>query len=221
MRPSRAARAPPARSDRPSSHLSGRSRQVSDDVWMVLGLGNPGPGYAGNRHNVGYRVADLLAERVGASWRRHKSGRGQVVEGRIGALPGTRVVLARPRSYMNESGGATAALIGFYRVPTDRLVVVHDELDVGFGELRLKFGGGDGGHNGLRSLRRALGTGDFFRVRFGIGRPSGRREAADFVLSDFSTAERRELGYHLDRAADSVESLVLDGLATAQNTYHA
>jgi peptidyl-tRNA hydrolase, PTH1 family len=191
-----------------------------------VGLGNPGPSYARTRHNAGYLVTDLLAERVAGSasaWRSHKSGRAQVVEGRLGGMPGRpgpRVVLGRARSYMNESGGPVSTLLGFYKIPAERLVVVHDEVDIPLGELRLKFGGGDNGHNGLKSLRRSLGTGDYFRVRFGVGRPSGSRPTADHVLSDFSASERRDLDTHVDRAADAVECLLADGLAQAQNTYH-
>ena len=184
--------------------------------WLVVGLGNPGPAYAGNRHNVGAMVVDLLAARMSARFKAHKA-RAEVVEGRLGAQ---RVVLAKPRSYMNESGGPVAALLGYFSVPVDRLVVVHDELDLPYGGLRLKLGGGDNGHNGLKSLRRSLGTGDFHRVRVGIGRPPGRMDAATFVLRDFSGAERTTLELEVDRAADAVEALVTQGLDTAQNTFN-
>ncbi|MDQ3274081.1 MAG: aminoacyl-tRNA hydrolase [Actinomycetota bacterium] len=193
---------------------------MSGDAWLVVGLGNPGPTYARNRHNVGYLVADLLAERMGSTWKAHRSGRAAVVEGRLGGLPGRRVVLGRARCYMNESGGPVAALVAFYKIPVERVVVVHDELDIPFGQLRLKSGGGDNGHNGLRSLRRSLDSGDFCRVRLGIGRPIGRQAAADFVLSDFSAAERADLGLQLERAADAVKALILEGLEMAQNHYH-
>ena len=144
-----------------------------------MGLGNPGPDYAGTRHNVGYLVTDELARRMGSPFRAHKSGRAEVVEGRLTppGQPGPRVVLARPRCYMNESGGAVKALASFYKVPPDRIVAIHDELDIPFGTLRVKLGGGDNGHNGLRSLRSSLGTGDFYRVRAGVGRPPGRQDA--------------------------------------------
>lgn len=190
------------------------------NAWLVVGLGNPGPSHARTRHNAGYLVADLLAERLSGSWRTHKSGRAQVVEGRLGGPPGLRVVLGRARTYMNDSGGAVSGLLGFYRIPTERLVVVHDELDIGLGELRLKFGGGDNGHNGLRSLRRSLGTGDYFRVRFGVGRPPGRQPAADYLLSSFSATQRADLPAYVDRAADAVECLLSDGLERAQNLYN-
>ncbi|MDT3397586.1 aminoacyl-tRNA hydrolase [Streptomyces sp. B1866] len=189
--------------------------------WLVVGLGNPGPEYARNRHNVGFMVADLLAGRMGARFKSHRS-RAQVVEGRLGPPgdAGRRVVVAKPSSFMNLSGGPVAALVDFYKVPLERLVVVHDELDVDYGVLRLKAGGGDNGHNGLKSVTKALGAG-YCRVRFGIGRPPGRMDVAAFVLKDFSAAERKELDYFVDRAADAVEALVLGGLERAQNAYHA
>ncbi|MEE1938508.1 aminoacyl-tRNA hydrolase [Streptomyces sp. TRM 70361] len=193
----------------------------ADAPWLVVGLGNPGPEYAANRHNAGFMVADLLAGRMGGRFRAHRS-RAQVLEGRLG-VPGAgsrRVVLAKPMSFMNLSGGPVTALRDFYKVPPDRLVVVHDELDLDYGTLRLKRGGGDNGHNGLKSLSKALGP-DYHRVRFGIGRPPGRMPVADFVLKDFSAAERKELDYLVDRAADAVECLVLDGLERAQNTYNS
>ncbi len=189
------------------------------DPFLVVGLGNPGPAYRGNRHNVGVMVLDLLAERVGGRFSKHKA-RADVVEGRLGPLPAPRVVLAEPRSYMNESGGPVARLCGFYKIPVERLVVVHDELDLSYGSLRLKRGGGDNGHNGLRSITRSLGSRDYLRVRFGIGRPPGRMDPADYVLRDFSAAERKDLEFHLDRAADAVEALVQDGLESAQNRYN-
>ena len=188
-----------------------------DDVWLVVGLGNPGPGYAGNRHNVGFMVLDLLAGRIGGKFKAHKT-RAEILEGR---LAGTRVVLAKPRTYMNESGGPVTGLRDFFKVPLDRLVVVHDELDLPYGALRLKLGGGDNGHNGLKSLRRSLGSGEFLRVRFGMGRPPGRMDAAAFVLRDFGAAERKDLDLEVDRTADAVEALVTQGLERAQNTYNS
>ena len=186
------------------------------DLWLVVGLGNPGPEYSGNRHNVGFGVLDVLASRVGDRFKSHKS-RADVIEGR---LAGQRVVLAKPRSYMNESGGPVSSLRDFFKVPLERLVVVHDELDLPYAGLRLKLGGGDNGHNGLKSLRRSLGSGDFNRVRFGIGRPPGRMDAAAFVLRDFSAAERKELDVLVEQAADSIEALVVDGMDKAQNTFN-
>ncbi|MEO7980975.1 MAG: aminoacyl-tRNA hydrolase [Sporichthyaceae bacterium] len=186
------------------------------DVWLLVGLGNPGPGYAGNRHNVGFMVVDLLAGRMGARFKAHRS-RAEVVEGR---LSGERVVLAKPRTFMNDSGGPVTGLRDFFKVPLERIVVVHDELDLPYGGLRLKLGGGDNGHNGLKSIRRSLGSGEFHRVRFGIGRPPGRMDAAAFVLRDFGAAERNELDLEIDRAADAAEALVTQGLDQAQNTFN-
>ncbi|WP_190112271.1 aminoacyl-tRNA hydrolase [Streptomyces cinnamoneus] len=196
---------------------------MTDDSspWLIVGLGNPGPEYAGNRHNVGFMVADLLAERMRAKFKAHKA-RAQVVEGRLGA-PGPssrRVVVAKPMSFMNLSGGPTAALRDFYKVPVERIVAVHDELDIDFGQLRLKLGGGDNGHNGLKSITKAMGP-DYCRVRFGIGRPPGRMQVADFVLKDFSPTERKDLAFEVDRAADAVETLIVDGLERAQGTYNS
>jgi peptidyl-tRNA hydrolase, PTH1 family len=185
-------------------------------AWLVVGLGNPGPGYSGNRHNAGFLVLDLLAQRMGARFKSHKA-RADVVEGR---LAGERVVLAKPRSFMNDSGGPVSALRDFFKTPLDRIVVVHDELDLPYGGLRLKLGGGDNGHNGLRSVRRSLGSGDFNRVRFGIGRPPGSMDAAAFVLRDFGTVERKELELNVEHAADAVEALLAEGLERAQNSYN-
>ncbi|MGW0309861.1 aminoacyl-tRNA hydrolase [Streptomyces flavidovirens] len=191
------------------------------EPWLIVGLGNPGPDYAANRHNVGFMVVDLLAERMRAKFKAHKT-RAQVVEGRMGA-PGPdnrRVVLAKPQSYMNLSGGPVTALRDFYKVPTAHIVAVHDELDIDYGTLRVKLGGGDNGHNGLKSMTKSMGP-DYHRVRFGIGRPPGRMQVADFVLKDFSSTERKELGYFVDRAADAVECLVTEGLERAQSAYNS
>ncbi|MFE7763161.1 aminoacyl-tRNA hydrolase [Streptomyces sp. NPDC057438] len=190
--------------------------------WLVAGLGNPGPEYAANRHNVGFMVADLLAERIGGRFKRAGKAQAQVVEGRIGP-PGPanrRVILAKPMSFMNLSGGPVTALRDFYKVPVANIVAIHDELDIDYGALRLKLGGGDNGHNGLKSMTKAMGP-DYHRVRFGIGRPPGRMQVADFVLRDFSATERRELDYFVDRAADAVECLVIEGLERAQGTYNS
>ena len=196
----------------------------SSGTWLVVGLGNPGPTYAGNRHNVGAMVVDVLGARVGGSFRSHRS-RASVLEGRLGVLlggaPGPRVVLAKPSTYMNESGAAVSGLVQFYKVDLDHLVVVHDELDIPASTLRLKQGGGEGGHNGLRSISRSLGSKDYLRVRVGIGRPPGRMDAADYVLRDFSGPERRDLPILLEEAADAVEQLVAEGLLSAQQRWHA
>ncbi|MEV6330678.1 aminoacyl-tRNA hydrolase [Streptomyces sp. NPDC051909] len=198
---------------------------MTDDAnapWLIVGLGNPGPEYAGNRHNVGFMVADLLADRIGGKFKRAGKAQAQVVEGRIGppGPAGRRVVLAKPMSYMNLSGGPVTALRDFYKVPTAHIVAIHDELDIDYGVLRLKIGGGDNGHNGLKSMTKSMGA-DYHRLRFGIGRPPGRMQVADFVLKDFSSTERKELDYFVDRAADAVECLVTEGLERAQSAYNA
>jgi PTH1 family peptidyl-tRNA hydrolase len=192
----------------------------SPGTWLVVGLGNPGTEYAGTRHNVGYLVVDELAQRLGGRLRRHKSNRADVLEGRL-RLGGPSVVLGRARAYMNESGGPVKALTTFYRVRPDHLVVVHDELDLPFGRLRAKLGGGDNGHNGLRSIRSALGTGDYHRVRLGIDRPSGaHRSTADYVLSRFTSTEREDLPDLVTRGADAIESLITRGLEATQASYN-
>ena len=189
---------------------------MPDERWIIAGLGNPGPEYAGTRHNAGAMVLALLAERIGARFKAHRT-RNDIAEGRLSGQP---VTLARPRSYMNLSGGPVAGLTAFYKLSPERVVVIHDELDVPFGGVRLKLGGGDNGHNGLRSITASLGTRDYYRVRIGIGRPPGRMDPAAFVLKDFSSMERKELPFALDRAADAVAALITKGLVEAQNEYH-
>ena len=191
------------------------------DGWIVVGLGNPGPSYESTRHNVGYLVADELAERMGGSWKAHKSGRALAIEGRLAGIPGVRTVLGRGRCYMNESGGPVSALLKFYKATPEQLVIVYDELDLPYGDMRIKFGGGDNGHNGLKSVRASLGTGHWYRVRVGISRPPGRQAPADYVLKPFSTTERRELDLHVNRAADAVESLLTEGLENTQNRFNS
>ncbi|HEY1822730.1 MAG TPA: aminoacyl-tRNA hydrolase [Trebonia sp.] len=189
---------------------------MADERWIIVGLGNPGPEYAGTRHNAGQMVLALLAERIGARFKAHRT-RNDIAEGRLAGQP---VTLARPHSYMNLSGGPVSALLAFYKVSPERLLVLHDELDVAFGSVRLKLGGGDNGHNGLRSISQSVGTRDYYRARFGIGRPPGRMDAAAFVLKDFSAPERKELPFALDRCADAAEALMAKGLVEAQNEYH-
>ncbi len=190
--------------------------------WLVVGLGNPGREYQHNRHNVGFMVADLLASRLGARFGRHRRAVAEVAEGRLGVgLDAPRLVLAKPLTYMNLSGGPVASLAQFYKVPPAQIIAVHDELDIAYGQLRCKLGGGEGGHNGLRSMSKSLSTKDYLRVRFGIGRPPGRQDPADYVLSDFSSVERKELDFLVDRAADAAESLITRGLEWTQNAYHA
>jgi PTH1 family peptidyl-tRNA hydrolase len=193
------------------------------EPWLIVGLGNPGPAYVLNRHNVGFLVADLLAERIGATFARHRRAVALAAEGWLGAGTATarKLILLKPMTYMNLSGGAVAGLANFYKVPLDRIVAVHDELDIPFGQVRLKCGGGEGGHNGLRSMTKSLGSREYVRVRVGIGRPPGRQDPADFVLSDFSTVERKELDFIADRAVDATEAVVVKGLEWAQNVYHA
>ncbi|MCU1602289.1 MAG: Peptidyl-tRNA hydrolase [Frankiales bacterium] len=189
---------------------------MADDLWLVVGLGNPGPSYAGNRHNIGFVVLDELAGRVGGRFKAHK-GRADTIEARLVAQ---RVVLAKPKCYMNESGGPVASLRDFFKVPAERILVVHDELDIPFDTIRLKLGGGDNGHNGLRSITKSIGTKDYLRTRVGVGRPPGRQDPADFVLKDFSATEKKALPLLVDRAADAVEALLSGSLEAAQNTFH-
>ena len=188
--------------------------------WLVVGLGNPGAEYARNRHNAGFLVADLLARRVGAKFGRARRAATEVAEGFL-RPGGPKIVIAKPTTYMNLLGTPTASLAAFYKIPPERIVAVHDELDLDFGTVRAKIGGGEGGHNGLRSMSKSLGTKDYARVRFGIGRPPGRMDPADYVLSDFSAGERKELDFLVDRAADVVESVVEYGVEPTQNRYHA
>lgn len=185
---------------------------------LVVGLGNPGPAYAKTRHNVGFMVADVLATRIGSAFKVHKKSGAEVITGRLAGAP---VVLAKPRCYMNESGRQVGPLAKFYSVPPSRIVVIHDELDIDFGRIRLKIGGGEGGHNGLRSVASALGSKEFQRVRIGVGRPPGRKDPAAFVLEAFTAAERAEIPTICEQAADATELLIAQGLEPAQNTVHA
>jgi len=183
--------------------------------WVVVGLGNPGPEYAGNRHNVGFQVVESLAGP--GTFKANRRAKALVWEGRVADR---RVVLVKPTTYMNDSGQAVAALCSFYKAGPDRVIAVHDELDLPFGSLRLKFGGGDNGHNGLKSMRRSLRTGDFYRARVGIGRPPGRMDPAAFVLRDFAAAERTEVPLLVARVADSVTALMELGLDVAQSQFN-
>jgi len=188
------------------------------DPLLVVGLGNPGPRYETTRHNVGFMVANVLAARLGTGFKVHKKSGAEVTTGRLG---GRSVVLAKPRVYMNESGRQVGPLANFYSVAPADVIVIHDELDIDFGRIRLKLGGGEGGHNGLRSVASALSSKDFHRVRIGIGRPPGRKDPAAYVLENFSSAERTEVPTILEQAADATELLIRDGLEPAQNTVHA
>jgi len=195
--------------------------------WLIVGLGNPGPEYAGHRHNIGAMVVDELAARARASLRLHKARavasevRISVPAGGPGGVLGPRAVIATPLTYMNESGGPVAGLMSFYKISAEKLIVVHDDLDIPFTEVRLKLGGGEGGHNGLRSITKSIGTKDYLRIRVGIGRPPGRMDAADFVLHGFSGAERTEVPLIIGDAADAAEHLVTEGLVAAQQHWHS
>lgn len=189
---------------------------MADDRWLIVGLGNPGPGYAGNRHNIGFMCCDEIAAVIGGKFKRDRS-RSMALSG---VLAGRPVTVAKPTTFMNVSGGPAAALSRFLKIPAERIVVIHDELDLPFGSIRMKLGGGDNGHNGLRSVTAALGTRDYHRVRIGIGRPPGRMDPADYVLRNFTAAERAELPALLGRSADAVEALLTQGLAAAQNSFH-
>ena len=191
---------------------------VADNTWLVVGLGNPGAQYAATRHNIGQMVADELASRIGATFKSHKTP-SRVAEGFLGP-GGPKLVIAKPNSYMNTSGGPVSALVKFYGIEPERLIVVHDELDLPFDTVKLKQGGGHGGHNGLRDISKALGP-DYLRVRVGVGRPPGRQDPADFVLKDFSGTERQTLGILLGDAADAVEAIASDGLLAAQQRFHS
>lgn len=189
------------------------------DTWLVAGLGNPGPGYAGNRHNIGFMVVDRLAERLGASWSASKAS-ALTAEGFL-RPGGPKLLLAKPQTFMNESGRSVGLLAAFFNIPPERVIAVHDELDIPFDTIKTKLGGGNGGHNGLRSLDRALTTPDYLRVRVGIGRPPGRMDAASFVLKDFSAPEREVLPNLVEDAADAVESLIDSGLLATQQRFHS
>jgi peptidyl-tRNA hydrolase, PTH1 family len=190
--------------------------------WLVVGLGNPGPAFASHRHNVGYRVADELARRMGVRFSGLRGCRAEVAEGRIGPPGGEapRLVLAKSRTFMNETGWAVTRLLSYFKLEPAQMIVVHDELDIDPGQLRVKFGGGDNGHNGLKAIRKSLGSGDYFRVRIGVGRPPGRQDPADYLLSNFPASAREAVEVEIGRAADAVESLVVVGLDKTQSAFN-
>jgi peptidyl-tRNA hydrolase, PTH1 family len=191
--------------------------------WLVVGLGNPGPAFASHRHNIGYRVADELARRMGVRLSVLRGCRAEVADGRIGP-PGAqapRLILAKSRTFMNETGWAVTRLLSYYKLEPAQMIVVHDELDIDPGQLRVKFGGGDNGHNGLKAIRKSLGNGEFFRVRIGVGRPPGRQDPADYLLSNFPASAREAVEVEIGRAADAVESLVLVGLEKTQSAFNS
>lgn len=191
---------------------------MSGDAWLVVGLGNPDADYGGTRHNVGAEVATVLAERRRGNLSPNKKVRCAVAEIRDG---GERLVVARPLSYMNESGGPVRHAADWFSIPVERIVVLHDDLDLDVGVIRLKRGGGAGGHNGLRSLDQHLPSRDYLRARIGVGRPDGRRSARDHVLSRFTSDEREEIDIVVEETADAVLGLVHDGLEATQNRVHS
>ena len=189
------------------------------DAWLIVGLGNPGPEYEKTRHNIGQMVLDALAKEVGGSFKKHSKASAVVVEGRLG-FGGPKVILMKSLGYMNTSGGPVSAVAKFYGIDPDHIIVVHDELDIPFDTIKLKIGGGEGGHNGLRDITKALGTKDYYRVRTGIGRPPGRMDTADFVLKPFSSTEAKDLPFLISNAADATMMLVKEGLLATQQRYH-
>ena len=215
---------------------------MPNDLYLIVGLGNPGAQYAATRHNIGQLVLDLLAARCGATFKRHQRANAAVAEVRLpssgGGVPGAatptgkgamapspllgpRVILAKPLTYMNTSGGPVATLSSYYDIPPERVIAVHDDVDLPFDTVKLKLGGGEGGHNGLRSISQSLGTKDYLRVRMGVGRPPGRQDTADFVLSRFNAAEVAAMPIFIDDGADACSMLVTEGLIPAQQKYHA
>lgn len=190
-------------------------------TWLVVGLGNPGPEYAATRHNVGQMVVDVLASQYRVKWSTHKS-RTDVAAFKIGVgIDSESVIIAKSKSYMNESGGPIKALASFYKVEPAQIIALHDELDIPFAAIRSKLGGGDNGHNGLKSLTAALSTADYFRIRLGIGRPLGQQDPADFVLKSFSSAEKKCLEEFLTRGSEAVESLITKGLEVTQQNFNS
>lgn len=191
---------------------------VASDNWLIVGLGNPGPKYEATRHNVGQMALDVLAARLGTRFTPHKA-HARTAEGRL--VPGgPKLILAKSNGYMNTSGGPVSALAKYFGVDPSRVIVLHDDLDLPFDTLKLKQGGGHGGHNGLRDIAKALGTPDYLRVRIGIGRPPGQQDPAEYVLKPFASAERSALGVLIEDAADATESLVTDGLLATQQRFH-
>jgi PTH1 family peptidyl-tRNA hydrolase len=190
----------------------------TSDAWLVVGLGNPGPTYANTRHNIGAVVIDELVKRSGATLKRHKRALAEVAEVKIN---GIQTVLVKPLSYMNESGGPVKALASFYKIPLDQIIVLHDELDIPLEAIRIKLGGGDNGHNGLKSIRSAFGSGDWYRIRLGIGRPPGQQDPSAFVLKAFSSSEATSVSFLRDNGADAVEKLITIGLLETQNLFNS
>lgn len=199
-------------------------RMNAQTPWLVVGLGNPGAEYAQTRHNVGHLTLDVLLGRASAQFTRHRTGT-RTADVRLGMLPGgvpgPRAVLAICESYMNTSGGPVGRLMSFLKIGPENLLVVHDDLDLPAHELRLKRGGGEGGHNGLKSISQVLGTKDYHRLRIGIGRPPGRQDPADYVLARISAKERPEWDVTFEEAADVVEDVLIRGFPQTQQALHS
>ena len=190
-------------------------------TWLVVGLGNPGDQYVATRHNVGQMVIDELAKRHNLKFSSHKS-RTDVAAYKLGVgTDAHSIILAKSHGYMNESGGPIKAVASFYSIEPANIIVLHDELDIGYAAIRSKIAGGDNGHNGLKSLTSAFGTAEYYRVRLGIGRPMGQQDPADFVLKQFSKEEKKDLGEFLDRGADVVEFLITQGLEKTQTKFNS
>mgnify|MGYP000032063870 CR=1 FL=1 len=190
-------------------------------LWLVVGLGNPGPEYEATRHNIGQLVVDQLAKSNSAKWSSHKS-RCDIAEFKLGVgIDAPSVIVAKSKSYMNESGGPIKALASFYSVEPTNIIVLHDELDIPYAAIRAKVAGGDNGHNGLKSLTSSFGTADYFRVRLGIGRPMGQQDPGDFVLKQISKEEKKDLAEFIDRGADCVEFLIEKGLDLTQSKFNS
>jgi PTH1 family peptidyl-tRNA hydrolase len=190
-------------------------------TWLVAGLGNPGDQYAATRHNVGQMVIDQLAKRHSIKLASHKS-RTHIAAYKLGmGIDAHQIILAKSHSYMNETGGPIKALANFYSVEPEKIIVLHDELDIGFAAIRTKVGGGDNGHNGLKSMTSAFNTPDYYRVRLGIGRPMGQQDPADFVLKQFSKEEKKDLDEFIERGADVVEFLIEKGLELTQGKFNS
>ncbi|GAA1866282.1 aminoacyl-tRNA hydrolase [Brevibacterium marinum] len=198
---------------------------MTNEAWLVFGLGNPGPKYESTRHNIGQMVIDELTQRIGVKLTRTKLrcnvGTARLPTGATPGLPGPRVVLATSTGYMNESGGPVRQLADFYSIDTARIVAVHDDVDIPFDTIKAKIGGGEGGHNGLRSMTSVLGTKDYTRIRAGVGRPPGPQDTADYVLKPFSKVERAALPMFISDIADAVEMRIIEGLERVQLTYHS
>lgn len=198
---------------------------MADEPWLVFGLGNPGPKYEATRHNIGQMVIVELGDRLGVRLSRSKLrahvGTGRLPVGPVPGVPGPRIVLAASTGYMNESGGPVRALSDFYSIPPEKIIAIHDDVDLPFDTIKAKIGGGEGGHNGLRSMTSALGTKNYLRIRAGVGRPIGRQDTADFVLKPFSKQEREVLPMFLSDTADAVEMCITEGLDAVQQKFHS